>query len=54
MNISFFGLSHLGLNYLAASASKGFKVVGYDENKDLIKKLQLKKKFFKSLFYLKI
>ncbi len=46
MNISFFGLSHLGLNYLAASASKGFKVVGYDENKNLIKKLQLKKKIF--------
>ena len=31
--IGYVGLSHLGLNYLAASAAKGFKVVGYDEKK---------------------
>ncbi len=50
MNISFFGLSHLGLNYLAASAAKGFKVIGYDENKELIKSLKLKKKIFNEPF----
>jgi len=50
MNISFFGLSHLGLNYLAASAAKGFKVIGYDENKELIERLKLKKKIFNEPF----
>ena len=47
MTIGFFGLSHLGLNYLAASAAKGFKVVGYDENKELIEKLKSNKVIFK-------
>ncbi len=47
MTIGFFGLSHLGLNYLAASAAKGFRVVGYDENKELIEKLKSNKVIFK-------
>lgn len=47
MNISFFGLSHLGLNYLSASAAKGFKVIGYDKNKNLIEKLNSNTKIFK-------
>ncbi len=38
--IGYVGLSHLGLNYLAASAAKGFKVVGYDEKKNLINDLK--------------
>ena len=32
MHIGFVGLSHLGLNYLAATSSKGFKVIGFDFN----------------------
>ena len=36
MKIGFFGLTHLGLNYLAASAAKGFKVVGFDHNDNVI------------------
>ena len=39
MKIGFLGLSHLGINYLAASAAKGFKVVGFDYNKNLINNL---------------
>ena len=39
MKIGFFGLTHLGLNYLAASAAKGFKVVGFDHNDNVISKL---------------
>lgn len=52
MEIGFFGLSHLGLNYLAANACKGHKIIGYDRNSKLIKDLILGKKLFKepSLF----
>ena len=39
MKIGFFGLSHLGLNYLAANAFKGHKVIGYDRDNYLIKDL---------------
>jgi UDPglucose 6-dehydrogenase len=46
MKIGFFGMSHLGLNYLAASAARGFKVVGYDTNNSLIKSLNLGNKIF--------
>ncbi len=46
MKIGFFGMSHLGLNYLAASAARGFKVVGYDTNNSLIKSLNLGTKIF--------
>jgi len=40
LNIGYAGLTHLGLNYLAASAQKGFKVIGLDFNKDKINKLK--------------
>ena len=36
MKIGFFGMSHLGLNYLV-QVPRGFKVVGYDTNNSLIK-----------------
>ena len=39
LNIAFVGLSHLGLNYLAASSEKGFKVIGFDFNQNKINKL---------------
>lgn len=39
MKIGFFGLTHLGLNYLAASAAKGFRVVGFDYNDNVISRL---------------
>ena len=32
LHIAFVGLTHLGLNYLAASAEKKFKTVGIDFN----------------------
>ena len=38
--IGYVGLSHLGLNYLAAAAEKRFRVIGYDENKNLISNLK--------------
>ena len=50
MEIGFFGLSHLGLNYLAANACKGHKVIGYDRDNELIKNLTLGKKLFKEPF----
>ena len=37
--LAFVGLTHLGLNYLAASASKKYSVLGIDLNKNKIKKL---------------
>ena len=37
--LAFVGLTHLGLNYLAASASKKYSVLGIDSNKNKIKKL---------------
>lgn len=50
MKIGFFGLSHLGLNYLAANAFKGHKVIGYDRDNYLIKDLTSGKKLFKEPF----
>ena len=38
--VGFAGLTHLGLNYLAASAEKGFKSVGFDFDKKKINKLK--------------
>ena len=40
LNIGFVGLTHLGLNYLAATSEKGFKVVAIDLNKEKINKLK--------------
>ena len=40
LNIGFVGLTHLGLNYLAASSEKGFNVIGIDVNQDKINKLK--------------
>ena len=37
--IGFVGLSHLGLNYLAASVEKKFNVIGVDLNQKLILKI---------------
>ena len=33
--IGYIGLSHLGINHVAASAAKGFKVIGYDKDKKI-------------------
>jgi len=38
MNISVVGLGKIGSCILATLASKGFKVVGIDINKDVVKK----------------
>ena len=40
MNIGYIGLSHLGINHVAASAVKGFKVIGYDKDEKIIKDLK--------------
>ena len=40
MNIGFVGMSHLGLNYLAAASEKGFSVIGFDNDKDKIHKIK--------------
>lgn len=37
--IGFAGLTHLGLNSLAAAAERGFKVLGFDENSETVKSL---------------
>ena len=50
LTVGYIGLSHLGINYAIASAIKGFNIICYDENKDVI--LSLKKK--KSLFMKRI
>ncbi len=39
-NIGFVGMSHLGLNYLAATSEKGFSVIGFDNDKDKIHKIK--------------
>tara|TARA_Y100000590_G_C15729887_1_gene1016598 strand:+ start:1140 stop:2420 length:1281 start_codon:yes stop_codon:yes gene_type:complete len=39
LRVGFVGLSHLGLNYLAAAAEKNFKTIGFDMNSKLISKL---------------
>ena len=33
-------MSHLGLNYLAATSEKGFSVIGFDNDKDKIHKIK--------------
>ena len=58
LNIGFVGLTHLGLNYLAASSEKGFNVIGVDLSQNKINKLKkfnieydepnLKKKIYKN------
>ena len=37
--IAFVGLTHLGLNHLAATAKKGYKVMGFDLDKNKIELL---------------
>lgn len=39
LKIAFVGLSHLGLNYLAASAQKKYSVFGFDNNNKNLKNL---------------
>lgn len=39
MIIGFLGMSHLGINYAAASAERGFEVICYDSNKKIIENL---------------
>ena len=41
--IGFVGLTHLGLCYTIATASKGYKVYAYDKNRMKIRKLHEKK-----------
>ena len=41
--VAYVGLTHLGLNYLAASSEKGFEIVGVDINQNKIDKLNLLK-----------
>jgi len=43
LNVGFVGLTHLGVNYAIASAMKGFNVVCYDENLDVVSSLKKKK-----------
>ena len=40
MKIGFLGMTHLGLNYLAASAQKKFEVIGFDQSSEKISKLK--------------
>ena len=40
LNVGFVGLTHLGLNYLAAASEKGLKVTGIDLNQERINKLK--------------
>ena len=40
LQVGFAGLTHLGLNYLAASSEKGFHVEGIDFDKDKIESLK--------------
>ena len=43
LTIGYVGLTHLGVNYAIASAMKGFNVVCYDGNLDIISTLKKKK-----------
>ena len=43
LNIGYVGLSHLGINYAIATAMKGFKIICYDKNLEIISKLKKKK-----------
>ncbi len=47
MKIGFVGLSHLGLNYLAASAEKKFTTIGVDPRKEIIENLKKFKIIYK-------
>jgi len=40
--IGFVGMSHLGLNYLAAASEKGYSVIGFDSNRERILKIRKK------------
>ena len=42
LRVGFVGVSHLGLNYLAAAAEKNFSTIGFDINSELISKLKHK------------
>ena len=44
LHIGFVGLTHLGLNYLAASAEKKFKTLGIDLNSSKTNDLKKKRK----------
>ena len=46
LTIGYVGLTHLGVNYAIASAMKGFNVVCYDDNLDIISTLKKKKIHF--------
>ena len=46
LTIGYVGLTHLGINYAIASAMKGFKIVCYDNNSDIISTLKKKKFLF--------
>ena len=39
LKVAYVGLTHLGLNYIAASSEKGFEIVGVDINQNKIDKL---------------
>lgn len=39
ITIGYAGMTHLGINYAVAGAGKGFKIVGYDPNTDVIQQL---------------
>ena len=43
LTIGYVGLTHLGINYAIASAMKGFKIVCFDDNSDIISTLKKKK-----------
>ena len=43
LTIGYVGLTHLGINYAIASAMKGFKIVCFDDNLDIISTLKNKK-----------
>ena len=38
--IGFVGLSHLGLNYLAASSEKNFNVIGIEPDRKLLSRIK--------------
>ena len=42
IKIGYAGLSHLGINYAVASATKGFDVVCFDEDSKIIESLKRK------------
>ena len=42
LTIGYVGLTHLGVNYAIASAMKGFNIVCYDDDLDVISTLKKK------------